>query len=109
MTLQRGDRVRVPKGTVINGTFPEGLKEAGRAYTVAVHDVTHEYGGVCYCHRDGSQDWTTSPEDPHPVALTNGHGKHCSPPTPAQVCWVGTGGYWHYADLNDVEVMGDES
>lgn len=35
----KGDRVTVPKGTVIWGTFPEGIKEAGRTYTVEVFDT----------------------------------------------------------------------
>jgi hypothetical protein len=72
--MERGSKVRIPKGTVITGTFPEGIKEAQRTYTVRVHAFDKGY-----------------PES----VISEGRVD--------RVCWVGTGGYWHYADASDVE------
>jgi len=77
--MKRGDRVRIPKGTVITGTFPEGIKEAKRSYTVTAFSFDPAYGG-----------------DPSYPSI---------PPRTAKVCWVGAGGYWCYAELADVEVL----
>ncbi len=74
MTIERGTKVRIPKGTVITGTFPDRIKEAGRTYTVTAHAFDKGY--------------------PESVI---GEGRE------DRVCWVGAGGYWHYAAASDVE------
>jgi hypothetical protein len=92
----------IPKGTVITGTFPEGRKVAGRTYTVKVHGIDNGYEGYCFCRTGADHGWTDEPEAPWPAPLDDGHGKHCVRPRPAEVTWVGTGGYWHNARLADV-------
>lgn len=73
---QRGDTIRIPKGTRITGTFPGDPKIAGRTYTVTVFDSTAEYEGDA---KFGKRE--------------------------AEVTWVGTGSYWHNARLADVELI----
>jgi len=87
-------RARIPKGTIITGTFSGGAKEAGRTYSVEVHSVDAGHTGLCHCRREEPQAWNATE-----------HSKHCFPPRPAQVCWVGTAGYWYYADLADVQLL----
>lgn len=90
--FQRGDKVTIPCGAVIRGTFPESKRNAvdkdgrpvriaGRTYKVEVHDL---YQG----HME--KDW------PH---RTDGIGYHVTNPS---ICFVGAGGYWCHVDLNDV-------
>lgn len=74
--MKRGDQVRIPEGTVIWGTFKEGIKEAGHTYTVSIMS-----------------------EEPGYPASAWGPGRE-----PA-VCWVGSGGYRHYARIEDVEAL----
>lgn len=74
-------RVRIPKGTTITGTFPGAARTAGTSFTVDVFDIY-----VGYVARDA---W----DGRHMV------GK------PTSVVWVGSGGYWHYADFEDVEIV----
>lgn len=72
--LQQGSKVRIPKGTVIVGTFPESIKEAQRTYVVTLK--AFDKGWPESHMADGRED---------------------------RVCWAGTGGYWHYAAASDVE------
>lgn len=83
----KGRKVRIPKGTVITGTFPERRKVAGRTYTVTAHHFDRGYTG----------DTHIPPESKHYIG-----------PRPPRLCWVGAGGYWHYADFADVEVLPEE-
>lgn len=82
MPAEPGLSATIPKGTLINGTFPGPDKRAGRTYTVKVHSI--DAGYVPNTPWDGR----------------HGVGRH------AEVCWVGTGGYWHYAALEDVDLVG---
>lgn len=75
MSLE-GVRCRIPKGTVITGTFKEGIKEAKTTYVVTLFTIDEGYEGGPF-----------------------GPGRE------AMVCWAGSGGYWHYAPLSDVEVL----
>ncbi len=77
--VSKGSRVRIQRGSLITGTHPQGDRRAGRSYVVEVHDVT---AGYDYTDRRGER-------------------LH----KPPQVCWVGAGGYWHYTDLENVEVV----
>lgn len=72
-----GDRVRVKKGARISSTHPshDGVKIAGRSYQVEVYTSFRGYRSA-----DG--------ED--------------IPPT---VHWAGSGGYWKWCPLEDVEVV----
>lgn len=77
--LPKGTPVRIPKGTRITGTFPGASEKlARRTYVVSIFASDNEYTYKDY------QDTIT---------------------VPAKVCWVGAGGYWHYANLDDVEVV----
>ena len=71
--IPKGTKVRIPKGTVIWGTFKEGTKEAGRNQTVTVFDSTPK-----------------------------GYEQYGEP----YIVWPGTGGYWHNARVEDVEILG---
>lgn len=74
---KRGDRVKIPKGTMINGTFPESTKVASRTYTVTITRAASGYPG------EGER----------------------VPGRPAEVTWVGGGNYWHNASIADVEIL----
>lgn len=74
---------RIPKGTVIRGTFPDSPKVAGRTYTVEVFRMDAGY----------------LPRDPWDVRHNVG--------SVATVTWVGGAGYWHEAAREDVEVFMD--
>ena len=76
-------KVRIPKGTVITGSFPGPAKVAGRTYVVEIQPH-HLYAG--YLPND---DWDRR------------HGLGVA----ASVSWTGAGGYWHEADWEDVEVI----
>lgn len=74
-------RVRIKKGARRFSTHPQVPIDGEivpRAYTVEIHDV---YSGFVDPHR----------RDPR---IVNG-----------QVHWVGTGGYYFWADINDVELL----
>lgn len=69
-----GTEITIKKGTSVLGR--QGTVPAGRTYKVRVHSVD------------------------------NGMNRHRHNEVvefaPPKVCWVGAGGYWHYADLNDI-------
>lgn len=83
--LNKGDRVRIKAGAKIWGTHPQyrnGGRHISRSRVVSVWRLDEGY--------------TPAEGDVlrHTHALRN-----------PQVCWVGTGGYWFYADVNDVEIL----
>lgn len=82
LPVQRGMQVTIPKGTPIWGTFKEGKKTAGRNYEVTVHSVDP----TVPAYKHGSQDYDFVP------------------PKDANICWVGAGGYWHYALIRDIQL-----
>ncbi len=71
--IQKGDKVKIPKGTMVRGTSPKSPYITKREYTVTVFDV----------FSPGYEDC----------------GLYVRP----AVCWVGSGGYWMYADMDQVE------
>ncbi|MNR87627.1 hypothetical protein D3C71_1309430 [compost metagenome] len=81
--LVRGDKVRLKAGAKVRSTHP---KYRGVGYinpktrTVEIFDTHEGYANPNAHHRD--------PSLRHP-----------------EIVWVGTGGYWFYADFNDIEVM----
>jgi hypothetical protein len=74
--ISKGTRVRVPKGTVITGTFAESIKEAKTSRVVVVHRV--------------SSGWEETRMVPGQVA---------------EITWVGSGGYYHSCAASEVEVV----
>lgn len=89
-------RARIPKGTVIRGTFDGGERVAGKTYTVNVITIDRGHPGMCYCRQSPEpQAWHDIPD----------HSKHCYPPRPAEVVWAGSGGYWTFASVSDVELL----
>lgn len=78
--LKRGDRVLIPKGVRVTGTFTRGEKITGRAYQVVVHNAL-----------DG---WIANERAGDP-----GHAPSAS--------WAGTGGYWHQIDSRLVTLIED--
>jgi hypothetical protein len=78
--IHQGMRVRIPSGTVITGTFEGGEKLAERTYTITVIAADEGY------------------------EATNDHFGN-TPATAPRVCWAGSGGFWHYADAEAVEIV----
>lgn len=90
LPIEKGDLVTIPKGTMVCSTKPGANKPASRTYTVKVFrmstgasDTKHE---VIY-PEDGSKPFTKTVT----VPFEN-----------PKVVWVGSGGYWHEADINDI-------
>lgn len=77
MDIKQGDRVRVPKGTVITRTtHPHPRSVVGRTTVVT---VTHTF--------EGYTDHYTGEEVPDGIS------------------WAGSGGYWVDVKASDVEVV----
>ena len=84
ISAERGTKVRIKAGSVINGFGPEfakGQKIIERPYTVNVHSV--EFG---YAY---SPAWTGNRD----IEVKN-----------QRVEWVGSGGYWRWTDSSNVEI-----
>ena len=73
LPIQRGDRVCIKAGAEIRTTHPKGPRTSARAYYVTVHDVSPGYDCPGYAIR--------KPE----------------------IVWVGSGSYWFYTDMENVE------
>lgn len=83
-----GKRVRVRAGAEVRTTLPNLAKKRfvlPRSRVVTVHDMDNGMSQL-------------SNDDPHNLI----YNTHISDPG---ICWVGTGGYWHYALLADVELI----
>lgn len=78
--LKRGDRVRIPKGVRVTGTFAGGEKTTGREYQVTVHSAL-----------DGWLANERAGEPEHTPTLS----------------WAGTGGYWHQIDSRLATLVDD--
>jgi hypothetical protein len=78
--LKRGDRVCIPKGVRVTGTFAGGEKTTGRAYQVVVYNALN---GWIANERAGEPEHAPS------------------------VSWAGTGGYWHQTDSRLVTLVED--
>ena len=76
LPIQPGDWVKIPAGTRIRTTHPKGPYTCSRNYLVKVHNVYQGYDANDYLE---------------------------FPARKAEVCWVGTGSYWFYADMDAVE------
>ena len=83
---EHGQRVRLKAGARRFSTNPKVPREGEvipRPYTITVHDT---HGGYIYPERDR--------EHGTDITVVN-----------AKVNWVGTGSYWYWVDLNDIEVL----
>lgn len=81
LPVRQGQRVRIRKGTVIRSTKIGSLPfVAARTYVVVVRSLD-----------TGMAEFV--------------HAGHVHPATNPRVVWVGSGGYWVSADINDVEVV----
>ena len=74
----KGSKVTLRKGTKFTSTRKPGVQVVGRTYTVTVFDV---YSGC--------------------DSYTNFQGEIVPARNPS-IEWVGAGGYWHRADVNDL-------
>lgn len=83
LPFQRGSLVRIRRGARIHSNHPLVPRE-GKLYQgtrpVKVHNV---FKGYVTTHRSVGKDEVIQPE----------------------VHWAGTGGYWYWADANDVELV----
>ena len=80
--FKKGDRVRVPKGTLVWSTNPKtsGKNPTGKSYSVTLHGC---YSGL-------------------PARIDPGTGDFV-PPRAGEAVWVGTGGYWVYSSNLDLQ------
>ncbi len=80
--IERGTKVRLKAGARVRSTHPKyrGGYNNPRTRTLNVFDVYKGYANPNAHHRDPSL-------------------RH------AEIVWVGTGGYWFYASINDVEII----
>ena len=85
LSIQPGDRVRIPKGTLIH-TVGKDPKPAGKTYTVIVHRT---YPAVEYTERVLGDVVTVR--------------------KPAMVVWAGPGGYWSQADIDQVQKVSSDN
>ena len=84
--VKKGQRVRVRKGAKVTGTF-QGGKEGiilARSQVVTVHALDKGY-----------------------LNFLEGRDRKSPKMVQSRVVWAGSGGYWRYAELNDVEVLKD--
>lgn len=77
--FQRGDRIRIPKGITVTGTFPGGKRTTKRMSVAEVFYVTSTYN-----EQEGKEG-------------------------PAKVVWGGHKGYWNEASYLDVEKIEEPS
>lgn len=71
--FKRGDRVVIPRGTLVSTTAPEQERLYKKSTTVKLHDIIK--GVPAYISYD-----------------------EFFPPAPSKLLWVGSGGYWCYAN-----------
>jgi uncharacterized protein YjlB len=76
LPIKKGDMVIIPKGTKYHSMKDGKYHTAGKSYKVK---VDHVLCGAQWMDRD--KEIIQNPE----------------------VSWAGSGGYWHRADINDVE------
>lgn len=85
VALDRGQRARIKKGAQVFSTHPQVTragKTLSRAQVVKVHDLDRGY--IDQYHGQGEQ------------RLVQG-----------KVTWVGTGGYWFWTDVNNIEPIAE--
>jgi hypothetical protein len=75
LPIQPGNLVKIKKGARVSTTHPKGSYECRRSYIFKVHDV---YPGYDDSHYSGAV-------------------------RTASVHWVGTGSYWFWTDMENVE------
>lgn len=80
LPVKKGDIVLIKKGTRYHSMKDGEYHTAGKSYKVKVNHVLH---GTQYMEK-GEEIIKNS-----------------------SVSWAGTGGYWHRADINDVEKVSD--
>jgi hypothetical protein len=78
LPIQPKQRVRIRKDSKIRTTHPKGPYILKRSYIVTVHDVSPGY-----------------------VSNDINNIKNRNP----EICWIGTGSYWFYTDMENVEVV----
>ena len=74
--VRKGDRVRVPKGVMFQSTHPKYRGRETQGFSI------HETAGTRTVKVERIDRYRT--------------GKH-------QICWAGTGGYWFFCLVEDVE------
>lgn len=83
-SVKVGDMVKLPKGLELKTTHPSIKGPVKRDRTVKVHRVVEGY--------------TNDLENPLKALVSN-----------PKVEWVGSGGYWYWADIDDVILMPTEA
>jgi hypothetical protein len=74
-----GATIRIPKGAEITGTFPKRVKHCRRDNEIVVHRV--------------APGWPAT--SPHRYDQAK----------PDEIVWAGAGGYWHYVQADQVELV----
>jgi ribosomal protein L27 len=78
LPIKKGNIVLIKKGTKFHSTRDGQYHTAGKTYKIKVFDL---YKGAQWMENHEEGEVVHNPE----------------------VVWVGSGGYWHRADINDVE------
>jgi len=92
----RGKKVTIPKGTRYHSMKDGEYHVTGRKMTVTVNHLSSGQEVPDY-------DWERYYKDSHPNPVKSlNHSNYYVLSNPG-VVWPGSGGYWHTADLNDVE------
>lgn len=120
LPIRRGDRVKVRAGAELWTTLPDPARKRFtlvRSRVVTVHSMdcgqtisSSLYGNTNHKRRLQELNWLIPKEDDvakrqllrlEVTDLERGvlHSQHPG------VCWVGTGGYWHHAALDDVKIF----
>ncbi len=88
LPIKRGDRVRIRAGAEIRTTLPDPTRKRFTLTRSRVVPVNSMDGGRSECigHAPGGARILRHLDDP-------------------EVCWTGTGGYWHHAKLADVTLV----
>lgn len=122
LPVKAGDTVTFPKGTIVQSTGGQGLRELVRAQTVKVHHVLNGSSmHVGYERANGEICWsfehhgylvrdTYGVDHPEKIMdrIVRSQRPECIvtdlwlPLTNPEVCWVGSGGYWQSADINQL-------
>lgn len=110
MDIKKGDHVVIKKGTQVRTTGAVRNKVAGRTYKVKVHHTYRAHIVTPAVAVRGYQDVLARRgidiKALQALQVTNPHAfwrEESVVLTSAVVCWAGSGGYWHEADVEEVE------
>lgn len=108
--LKRGVRVLIKKGSVIKTTGNPKVKQAKRDYVIKLHDVsppimisaTEALADNNFHDRLVKQGYDFTYLNELRAANSREYYTIRIPLGSTKIIWVGTGGYWHETDINNI-------